>query len=166
MEEAGSIYAFINFKQAARFGHVAWGFSLEDGTYYFGSSDHLWKHDWWDLFAWCNYMHVPENGDIDWWAQRGSKNDMLSEMKSGRHIRYHAYKEIVLAEVNPQNALQKAMQLKSSGWNLYTNNCVHQAFLVFSQYKSEHGLPDPFADPLNLIPKTWFARIEAEAISL
>ena len=169
--EKGAIYVFINFMQAARFGHVGWGFRLGEDRYCFGSSDHLWKHDWWDLPAWVRYMHVPAGGDIDWWSEQGNKSDMLSMMKKGqhaaykgRHIYYHAFKEIEfdLASSSPEKALQAAEQTNADGWHLSRNNCVHQAYLIFSKYSSEHKLPNPFQDPLNLIPKTWFSRIESD----
>lgn len=159
MTAKGAIYSFINFEQAARFGHVGWGFELQDGSYYFGSTDHLWKHDWWDIPAWVRYMNVAPHGDIDWWAERGSKNDMLQTMKSGKHIRYHAFKEVILDEIVPEQAVATAEKLKTGGWHLSQHNCVHQSFLVFSNYSKQHNLPDPFADPLNMIPKNWFARI-------
>ncbi|MBX9687855.1 MAG: hypothetical protein K2X27_14210 [Candidatus Obscuribacterales bacterium] len=159
--QKGSIFAFINFQQAARFGHVGWGFEVDEKHCYFGSTDHLWKHDWWDLPAWLRYMSVPAEADIDWWANQGSKTEMLKMMKSGPHIRYHAYKELRLDSAKPQEAIRTAEALRLGGWDLARHNCVHQAFLVFSNYSSAHALPSPFQDPLNLIPKTWFARIKA-----
>lgn len=162
----GSILAFINYKQAAQFGHVAWGFRLDEHSYYFGSTDHLWKHDWWNLAAWWRYMDVPPHGDIDYWAASGSKEDMFKMMRSGPHIRYHAYKEICLDESSPSAAINVAEELKAGGWNLAKHNCVHQAFLVFSNYSKTHCIPSPFADPLNMIPKTWFARIDSSVQSL
>lgn len=166
MDSKGAIYAFINYKQAAQFGHVGWGFQLDSDNYYFGSTDHLWKHDWWDLPAWFRYMHVPPYGDIDWWAEQGSKADMLKMMKIGPHIRYHDYKEVSLTESSPETALSFTEQLQTSGWNLAKHNCVHQAFLIFSNYNNKHELPNPFQDPLNLIPKNWFARISGEPKAL
>jgi hypothetical protein len=158
----GSIYAFINYRQAARFGHVGWGFQLDDHSYYFGSSDHLWKHDWYDLAAWLAYMHVPAQGDIDWWAAQGSKALMLETMKSGPHIRYHAFKELKPADTMPERAATCAGNLKTGGWNIANHNCVHQAFLILSSYSRQHGLPDPFKEPLYLIPVYWFAGIAGE----
>jgi hypothetical protein len=166
MASEGAILAFINYKQAAQFGHVGWGFRLDNDSYYFGSTDHLWKHDWWNLPAWIRYMHVPADGDIDWWAEQGSRSEMLKQMKSGPHIRYHAYKEIELTDSTPESALKFTDELRRGGWNLAKHNCVHQAFLIFSNYNSTHDLPSPFTDPLNLIPKNWFARISGERRAL
>ncbi len=168
-EESGTIYAFINTVQAARFGHVGWGFQLGPDRYLFGSSDHLFKHSHFDLRAWWNYMHVPRNGEIDWWAEEGNREEMLSMMRKGhhekyrgRHIQYHLFKELQLDKVKPELAVSKAEELKSGGWDLTRHNCVHHAYLIFSSYSTNHKLPDPFADPLNLIPKSWFARIKSQ----
>ncbi len=172
MTPRGEIYSFINFEQAAKFGHVGWGFQMEDGSYFYGSSDHLWKHDWWDLAAWVRYMHVPPEGDIDWWAEQGTKSDMLQTMKSGMspqsgyHIRYHAFKQIELEAPLANRAFDAAQQLKMGGWSLAKHNCVHQVYLVLSNYSKHHNLPNPFEDPLNLIPKTWFARVDGREICL
>lgn len=111
-------------------------------------------------------MHVPAQGDIDWWAEQGSKQDMLKMMSHGHHIRYHAYKELEFEDALPERAFLTAESLKSGGWSLATHNCVHQAYLVFSDYSREHKLPNPFEDPINLIPKKWFARIPANPLSL
>jgi hypothetical protein len=162
----GSICAFINYKQAARFGHVGWAFRLPDGNYYFGSSDHLWKHNRWDMAGWWRYMHVPAHGDIDWWDGQAGKTDMLAIMKSGPHIHYHAYKEIELPDCSSENAIMVANQIKVGGWHVTAHNCVNQAYLIFSGYSREHSLPDPFEDPLNLIPKIWFARISGSTIGI
>lgn len=159
MSSKGSLIAFINYKQAAQFGHIGWGFRLNADNYCFGSSDHLWKHDWWDLPAWWRYMHVPADGDIDWWSAQGSKEEMLEMMKTGPHIRYHAYKEIEADNVLPEQAVKYTEGLKSAGWHIAKHNCVHQAFQIFSTYTREHSLPNPYESPLNLIPKNWFARL-------
>lgn len=168
----GAIYAFINFKQAAQFGHVGWGFRVANDRFYFGSVDHLWKHDWWDFVAWCRYMNVPPGADIDWWAQEGTKQEMLEAMKTGRcssgkrHIFYHAYKEIAIEDCAPDKAVSLADDLKMGGWHISRHNCVQHAYLIFTSYASEQKLPDPFADPLNLIPKTWFGRLSADPCQL
>lgn len=175
MDEQGAIYAFINFKQAANFGHLAWGFRLQDGSYCFGSSDHLWRHDWWDLGAWLRYMDVPAGGDIDWWCERGSKEDMLEMMKfgkhqkySGRHIYYHAFKEIEFdrSATTPALALAAAEGTGAGGWHLAKNNCVHQSYTIFSRYNQSYQLPNPFTNPIDMIPKTWFAKLVADTVTL
>ncbi|MBX9641423.1 MAG: hypothetical protein K2X97_17335, partial [Mycobacteriaceae bacterium] len=160
----GAFYVFINFKQAAQFGHVGWGFRLGEDRYCFGSSDHLWRHDWWDLPAWIRYMHVPAGKDIDWWAEQGSKEQMLQMMGKGqlpefkgKHIFYHAYKKVAIDEhaCFPEEAMRAAEFTSANGWHLSENNCVHQAYFIFSKYGKEQVLPSPYKDPLNMIPKTF-----------
>ncbi|MBX9570222.1 MAG: hypothetical protein K2X77_15090 [Candidatus Obscuribacterales bacterium] len=162
----GEILVFINYLQAARFGHVAWGIRVAENEYFFGSTDHLWKHDWWDLPAWARYMNVPPEGDIDWWVEHGSKDAMLKMMRSGHHIRYHAYKCINVQSAQPEKAVEAAHRLRSAGWHLARHNCVHQTFLVMNEYSSEHNAPDPFANVLNLIPKRWFGLLPGDTVSL
>ncbi len=175
METKGAIYAFINFKQAANFGHLAWGFRLPDNSYCFGSSDHLWKHDWWNLAAWIRYMDVPAGGDIDWWCERGSQQDMLEMMKfgkhknyQGRHIYYHAFKEIEfdLSATTPELALAAVEDTSTGGWHLAKNNCVHQSYTIFSKYNKTYELPNPFDNPLDMIPKSWFSKLSVESNTL
>lgn len=166
MSKQGEIFVFINYVQAARFGHVAWGVKVADNEYFYGSTDHLWKHDWWDLPAWVRYMNVPLEGDIDWWVERGDKDSMLKMMRSGHHIRYHSYKMIDVDAADPQKAIDAAHRLRLAGWNLAKHNCVHQTFMVISEYSHEHGAANPFASALNLIPKRWFALLPGAEVSL
>lgn len=174
--ENGSLYAFINFKQAAGFGHVAWGYQVDDNLFRYGSADHLWRHDWWDLPAWLRYLHVPPGGHIDWWCEEGTSLDMLQSMKTGfdkeqrRHIFYHAFKQLEVKSCSVQDAIALTCEIEKQGWHLFNQNCVQQAHMIFSSYSSEFNLDghrqsvdtfmaDVFSDPLNLIPKTWFARL-------
>lgn len=164
----GSFLFFINFKQAARFGHIGWGFQVGNDNFCFGSADHLWKHSYWDISACLRYMHVPEGGDIDWWEDRGTRSLMLETMKTGRsesgrrHINYDAFKEVSLGAVSAPDALRAVEDVKSGGWHILRRNCVKQAYLIFSSYSAAESFPDPFSDPLNLIPKKWFAKIPGE----
>lgn len=154
---SGEILVFINFLQAARFGHVAYGFQVGDDEFVFGSTDHLWKHEWWDLPAWVRYMNVPPAGDIDWWLERGNRAAMLKQMKSGHHIRYHAFKSMQIADAYPHKALEAAVSLQHGGWHLAKHNCVHQTYRIMDEYCKEHNFPNPHEDALNLIPKRWFS---------
>ena len=158
----GQFYVFINYEQAARFGHVGWGVRVGEDEYFFGSTDHLWKHDWWDLAAWLRYMDVPPDGDIDWWVERGSRSEMLETMRrghhqrSGYHIRYHAYKAIEVPRALPERAIEAAHKLRVMGWNLSRHNCVHQTFMILSEYCEQHDFPNPVNNLTHLIPKRWF----------
>lgn len=107
-------------------------------------------------------MHVPPEGDIDWWMERGRKEDMLHVMRNGHHIRYHAYKTIDIDLAYPDEAVNAARKLKTQGWNVARHNCVHHTFTVLSEYTKEHGFPDPFRDILNLMPKRWFNLLPGE----
>lgn len=169
----GAIYAFINFEQAARFGHIGWGFLQEDGTsFLFGSSDHLYHHDVWDLPAWIKYMAVEPGGDIDWWCQTGSELEMLTAMRTGRnadgarHIFYHAYKVIPVPWPDPQRAKSTAENQKFGGWEVLANNCVHHAYQIFADYGAVAKLPNPFGDPFHRIPKRWFSLLDGAPKSL
>lgn len=169
----GAIYVFINFEQAAHFGHIGWGFRLsDDNTCLFGSSDHLYRHRIWDLPAWIRYMAVAPGGDIDWWCESGSMEQMLSTMRSGQHVRsgrhlfYHAYKEIKVDKPNPQRARETAEGQRMGGWEVLGNNCVHHAYQIFSDYGASEKLPNPSLDPFHRIPKTWFKLLEGNAQKL
>lgn len=161
------IYVFINFQQAARFGHIGWAFRISPETYCWGSADHLWKHEWFDLLSWIKYMHVPKDGDIDWWSAEGTKEQMLQEMKSGRgHIRYHAFKRLETSSAKCQNALSQQKELASGGWDLLRHNCVHHAYLIGKAYDDNLLLPDPFKSPFDLIPLNWFRQLNAKEFTL
>ncbi len=173
MLNQGLVYAFINFEQAARFGHIGWGFRLEDqNSFIFGSTDHLYHHDVWDLPAWIRYMAVPPGDDIDWWCETGTELDMLSTMRtgvhasSGRHIRYHAYKAVPVAGANPLRARECAQAQRTGGWSVLENNCVHHAYQIFSEYGAAPVVPNPCAGQTLRIPKTWFASLQGSEILL
>ena len=87
----GRAFVFINPMQAARLGHVGWGFALdtEGDRFYFGSTDHLWRNPWWDLPAWMRYAHVRPGQNNDWWSATGSYRQMMNMMSTGHHLRHN-----------------------------------------------------------------------------
>lgn len=157
----GSIYLFINFKQALNLGHVAWGFAIDEETdrYFYGSSDHLWTAgSYLNLPAAIKYASVEPKGNIDWWAAEGSKEEMLTAMRAGDHIRYHAGKTCRIDNSNPEFAREMAERIKDAGWHVANNNCVHQAYNIFRAYGMRNEIRNPtIAGPIFLIPKLWFA---------
>jgi hypothetical protein len=162
----GTGYVFINFEQAAGFGHVGWGFQLDENEYCFGSTDHLWNREFpeWHLVELLKYMNVERKMNNDFWVETGAKSQMLSVMSKGHHIRYHAYKCIAVETAQPQQARDFAQSLQHNGWNIMSNNCVHQVYSVLTTYGGTR-IPGPDFG-LNRIPKVWFEGIEAEAVSL
>jgi hypothetical protein len=166
----GSAFVFINPFQALRFGHVGWGFALDkaQNQYYFGSTDHLYRHPWWDLPGWVRYSKVEPEGPNDWWSAIGSREDMLRVMAKGDpsryHIRYHVVKEIPVESAAPDAARAAAEGLRVGGWEVLSNNCVHQAYDVLTQYGAD--LPRPAQPLTNLVPKIWFAKINGNQFNI
>jgi len=157
----GYAYVFINYKQALKFGHLGWGFLLEDGLRCcYGSADHLWRAQWWDPMAVVRYAYVPPDGHIDWWLAEGSESSMLVDMRAGHHIRYHAYKVLAIENANPQAARLAARTAESGGWALFGNNCVNQAFRILTEYGAGPCLPPPHRPFTNSIPRRWFETLE------
>lgn len=156
-------FIFINYEQALRFGHVAWGFALapeESGSeskrkkYCWGSSDHLLRTPMSDVIALAKYSHVPPGGDIDFWCEEGSFERMLESMSQGHHIQhqeiryhinYHAYKELQYDQKsgNVERALQELERIKAGGWSLLTNNCIDQTYRLLDAYGAGAALVDP-----------------------
>lgn len=156
-------FIFINYKQALRFGHVAWGFALapeESGSeskrkkYCWGSSDHLLRTPLSDVIALAKYSYVPPGGDIDFWCEEGSFERMLESMSQGHHIQhqeiryhinYHAYKELHYDQKsgNVERALQELEMIKAGGWSLLTNNCIDQTYRLLDAYGAGAALVDP-----------------------
>lgn len=161
----GKAYVFINFKQAASFGHIGWGFQVDEQRCYFGSADHLWDRgrSFADLIAWAHYARVVPGGNMDWWAQMGSFDEMMEMMRRGPHIKYHSYKCVTVDDAKPENALQKADEVSKGGWAVLTNNCIHQAFHILKTYGVGREVPNPQTGVLIRISKVWFGSIEAEA---
>jgi hypothetical protein len=183
-------FIFINYEQALRFGHVAWGFALSDGnTYCWGSSDHLLRRPMTDIVALVQYSHVPPGGDIDFWCEQGSFEQMLESMSQGHHIQhqemryhinYHAYKKLHHDGGNPERALQELELIKAGGWSLLTNNCIDQTYRLLDAYGSASALVDPklryrsgrsYAGQevkrmSTLLPRKWFAAARGESFSL
>lgn len=155
----GLAYVFINYAQAMRLGHVAWGFSLDEGeTFLFGSTDHLFREAYWNAAALLKYMHVEPNGHTDFWFSQGSRDQMLEMMASGNHLTYHAYKILPVQQSVPDSAKTLAASLGKNGWNVANNNCVHQSYRVLREYGAE-TLPDPNNPLKHRIPRTWFNEI-------
>ena len=163
---SGRAYIFINFKQAARFGHIGWGFQLDDQSVFYGSTDHLYHHRWWDLPGWIKYMNVPPHGHTDWWAEVGSEEVMLRTMKSGHHIHYHAYKVITVEQPRPEPARESAQAMQTAGWCVVGNNCIDQTYRIMSDFGGAHLLPAPYGMPLHVVPRLWFAAINSECVNL
>lgn len=197
-------FIFINYEQALRFGHVAWGFSLSEGNvkgnvegnvggegdrYCWGSSDHLLRRPWTDIVALAQYSHVPPGGDIDFWCEQGSFEQMLESMSQGHHIQhqeiryhinYHAYKKLDHDGGNPERALQELELIRAGGWSLLTNNCIDQTYRLLDAYGSAAALVDPklryrsrrsYAGQevkrlSTLLPRKWFAAAKGESFSL
>ena len=134
--ETLSAFMFINFEQALGFGHIAWGFETSPGQYFYGSTDHLLRRPMWDLIALVKYSRVEPGGDIDYWSGLGSFDQMLANMSSGPHIRYHAYKQLPVAysAAQPLPARALAESLKDGGWALWDNNCVHQTDRILKTF--------------------------------
>ena len=166
----GTGFVFINLLQAMRFGHVGWGFAIDEAQsqFYFGSTDHLYRHPWWDLPGWIQYAKVEPHADNDWWSAVGTRDDMLRIMSrgdSGRyHIRYHVAKEIAVQSARIEDARRAAESLRTGGWAVLSNNCVHQAYDVLTEYGA--NLPAPTQPLTNLIPKVWFAKIEGNQFNI
>jgi hypothetical protein len=163
---AGRAFVFINPDQAARFGHVGWGFALDEAQdlFYFGSTDHLWRHPWWSLIGWLRYAHVAPAGSNDWWSKTGTFEEMMIDMHRGHHIRYHSAKEVSVTNPNPESAQLYAESLAMAGWSVLINNCVHQAHEVLRRYGAV-DIPGP-GDITNLVPRLWFARLPGRVYDL
>ena len=158
----GSAIVFINYLQAARFGHIGWGFLLEDGaSWCYGSTDHLWRKPWFDVPGWIAYSHVPEGSNNDWWMEIGDRDQMMSVMTRSHHIYYHAYKQVAANAIRPEAAIAAAKSMRSAGWSLVANNCVHQTYRILTDYGAV--LPRPKIISGSVVPSTWFAQIKAES---
>ncbi len=162
----GEAFVFINYEQALKFGHVAWGFAVDEETYCYGSSDHLLKRPMSDLTALVKYSHVEPGGDIDFWSERGHVSQMMETMTSGHHIRYHAYKSIGLREYSVEAALAEMEKVAAGGWSVLTNNCIHHTYRILKAYGVKDNLLLPqLSKPESLMPKRWFARADASVLS-
>ncbi len=162
MEHVGSAYVFINYEQAMTFGHIGWGLFVEENRYFFGSTDHLWNREYpmWDPGELYRYMDVEPGRNNDYWSAFGTEEEMLQTMRSGSHVRYHAYKRLPVLQPDPAAAVMFAETVKDIGWNVAQNNCVHQANAVLTKYG---GMILPNAHtPLNRMPRKWFGEIEVE----
>ena len=114
---------------------------------------------------------AADGEDVDYWSGEGDLDSMLTEMASGPHIRYHAFKElpVPLESARPELARVMAQGFKEGGWSVLSNNCVHQTHRLLSTFGAAHLLPDPVRDPLgdlSLIPVKFFALARGEACTL
>ncbi len=154
---------FINFRQAAGFGHVGWGFQLDDQSYLYGATDHLYKHHHIDLISWMEYMYVQPGDHTDWWCGRGNEEEMIAAMsRSHHHIWYHACKIVDVKNAKPGEAETVARQLETAGWAVLNNNCVQQTYEIVKAYGADNLIPDPWANAFYLIPRVWFSAFKGE----
>lgn len=162
MEHVGSLYVFINFEQAMTFGHIGWGFYVEENSYLFGSTDHLWNRSYpmWHPSELYRYMDVEPGRNNDYWSSLGTEEEMLQTMQSGNHVRYHAYKRVLVRDPAPAAAITFGQTMKNIGWNVLRNNCVHQSHAILTKYGGMI-LPNPHT-PLDRLPRKWFGQIDAE----
>lgn len=160
----GSAYVFINYWQAARFGHLGWGFLLAaPDTYFFGSTDHLLRTPYWDLLSLCKYMSTAPSQPTDWWARTGPLDEMLLDMKIGHHVQYQAYKVLSVERAEPLLAKTTAEQTGTSGWAVLVNNCLHQTYRILDAYGATADVPHPLGlTHRHRIPRFWFDAISAE----
>jgi len=164
----GEFWLFVNVKQAARFGHVGWGFMLDDGSYIFGATDHLYRHHEMDLLRWIDYMSVPPGEHTDWWCGYGTKKDMLEQMSKvgSGHIWYHKARGVKVSNAHPVEAKKIAISQEFAGWTLLTNNCVQQTWEIIKTYGADRTIPNPWENPFNLIPRVWFDSFPGELVVL
>jgi hypothetical protein len=165
MYETESAFIFINVEQAVGFGHIGWALHRGGEEYYFGSTDHLWntRYPYWHLPELLRYMDVAPKANNDYWSRSGTYEQMMTDMRIGRHVRYHMYKAVPVKNPAPQAAIDFADYLKDDGWNVIFNNCVHHTYQVLTKYGAE--LPDP-NQLSNRLPKNWFGEIPGEPINL
>jgi hypothetical protein len=153
----GEFALFINVKQAARFGHVGWGFRVAEDRYMFGATDHLYRHHEMDLPAWIDYMSVQPGELTDWWCGFGTREEMLKGMSSaGDHIWYHRCKSVIVPDADSKQAEKVARSTQFTGWTVLTNNCVQQTYEIIEAYGASKFIPNPWQNPFNLIPRVWF----------
>ena len=163
----GQFWLFVNVKQAARFGHVGWGFQLEDETFMFGATDHLYRHHEMDLAAWIDYMSVAPGEHTDWWCGFGTREKMLEAMTDSReHIWYHKAKGVKVANCDPRAARKAAEFSQHCGWSVLSNNCVQQTWEIVRAYGADRVIPNPWDNAFNLIPRVWFKSFEGETVEL
>lgn len=164
----GEFLLFINYRQAMRFGHVGWGFLVPGtNTYVFGSTDHLYRHNWWDLIGWLKYMYVAPGKENDWCMDEGTEEYMCQLMSLRRyHIRYHAYKSISVTNPDPEKAKAIAQSYRLDGWSVFSNNCVQQTFEIAKAYGVGDEILNPWKNTLLLIPNYWFGKVQGEFVKL
>ncbi|MGD9684004.1 MAG: hypothetical protein AB7W16_22780 [Candidatus Obscuribacterales bacterium] len=164
----GRFYLFLNHRQASRLGHVGWGFTLGDGrTCMFGSTDHLIRHRWWNLWAWVNYMYVAPGDHTDFWFGYGDESEMYRAMSHSRsHIWYHECKVVVVEDARPGAAEALALSMERAGWAALSNNCVQQTHDIATAYGVGDAIPDPRRNSLFLVPRLWFPAVTGEHVML
>lgn len=126
-------------------GHIAWGFTNEDGKFYFGSTD--------------NSRHNPvirlgkNNG---WWAETAeTEAEMLEKMTEKN---YDGYKVATVRNFDVPAAHKVADGTKSFGYSLMANNCLNHVWYVLNAY----GVKDLPLLGLNSYPNQWFALFNGE----
>jgi hypothetical protein len=126
-------------------GHVGWGFQMENGQLYAGSTENEGGRP-----------IVLPGGDNGWWAGIfGVEADMIAAMvKRG----YLCYKVAKVADCDPQKAQEVGDSCKSCGYEGLGNNCLDHVWRVLHAY-NQPGLPWAQTHPT---PNHWFSAYNGE----
>ena len=86
-------------------------------------------------------MNVEHQANNDFWIETGTREEMLEIMRAGSHVRYHAFKTLPVKEPKILHTKALTETMTQIGWNVATNNCVHQTYELLTTYGAT--LPNP-----------------------
>jgi hypothetical protein len=131
---------------AQEFGHVGWGFQLDENRYMIGAVENpaglpvsLPTH----TGFWCKETTAPLNYD-----NFGTQNILL---------RCDLYRELSVTLPNIDKALACQQWVSEQPYRVFGQNCLDATFQILSAY-GVRGLPDPSAME-NYLPINWFRHL-------
>jgi hypothetical protein len=143
-------YVFLNPFLAANYGHVGWGFELNNGQFCYGSKET------------ATALKIDKGCNNNVFVSYDSEANMLHQMNTKKtSFTYQYYKFIEIQNSNPDAAEAMAEDSKNWGYGLSGNNCMDDVFKIIKCYA--HGndtvLPWPAT---HLAPNAFFGAIETK----
>jgi hypothetical protein len=152
--KSGLAFAFVREAAVWGAGHVAWGFRLPDGYYYYGGTENPEGPG--GMWASWHQGTAAQGGNNAAWVDYGTEKQMLKKMKDPRPFAPYNYaKAVAVAKPKADAALKIAKANINAGFTGLTNNCLDATYRVLQAYGADMPWPST-----NWAPNGWFNAIK------
>ncbi len=121
-----------------RMGHVGWGYEIGPDSYRFGATENP-----------SGARQVPPGGDIGWWRDSGSFDQMLRTMQATNYDHYSC-RTTDVADATAADA--KALAVRDGGYLGIGNNCLDHTYDILTAYGARFAT----SRKTHLRPRDWY----------